>query len=240
MSAGRDDIRVATGFLQHVKIRRLRRELGADAVLSLLQLWCYAAENHQDGVLGSPSDVEEASDWSGEAGALLDALKRLHLLEDDGVTIHDWTHEQPWVVSKPKRVARAKHAASMRWACPEQCPPSPSPTPTPTQPEQPSSSPPASTPAPKSRKPPDPLIAKLALKIGQPKKWCQEPIAVLKARGWDSTKIAEAIDTHGDIGDSTQKWLKVVAGNGSPTTDRFAFLNDPLPPRRGEPGYVPK
>jgi hypothetical protein len=108
MANGRDDLRLALGWVDHIKTTRLVLALGADAALGLLRLWSYAATNHPQGVLASPEDVEAVARWTGKPGELLSALKRLRWLEKDGVTLHDWPSEQPWIFNRDERVRAAK------------------------------------------------------------------------------------------------------------------------------------
>ena len=115
MAKGRDDLRLALGWVDHLKTRRLIDEVGERAALCLLRLWAYAAENHPDGVLSSQEDVELAAGWRGRRGVLLEALVRLRWLEADGVTLHDWQEEQPWIAGRARRVASAKANAAARW-----------------------------------------------------------------------------------------------------------------------------
>lgn len=119
MANGRDDIRLAVGWLKHLKTRMLRRRLGADGPLSLLALWCYAAENHKDGSLAGLTDdqIEEAAEWPGPRGALVEALRDIGWL--DGSELHDWADEQPFVAHSAERVERAKRAGEARAASAE-------------------------------------------------------------------------------------------------------------------------
>ena len=112
MAAGRDDIRLAWGFTRHAKTQRLIRAIGYEGPFRLVALWSYAAENHPDGALPSPDDVEIGAGWTGAPGALVAALKATGFLEADGRTLHDWAHEQPWVARRGERVAQARAAAA--------------------------------------------------------------------------------------------------------------------------------
>ena len=153
------DIRLDLGFLDHVKTRRLRARCKADGVLALLRLWCYAAQCAADGLLKdmSPEEVEGVAGWRGRRGTLFSGLCALGWLDETpgGYYLHDWHEWQAWAMHAPKRRARARHAASMRWAmrdaCPEQCPEecsehacsnAPSPAPPPPPPPFPPPSPP--------------------------------------------------------------------------------------------------
>lgn len=115
MAKGRDDLRLALGWVDHLKTRRLIDEVGERGALCLLRLWAYAAQNHPDGTFASTDDVEPAAGWRGRRGVLLSALIRLRWLEEDGVTLHDWREEQPWIAGKARRVASAKANAEARW-----------------------------------------------------------------------------------------------------------------------------
>lgn len=112
MAAGRDDIRLAWGFTRHAKTHRLIRAIGYEGPFRLVALWSYAAENHPDGRLPSPDDVEIGAGWTGAPGALVAALKATGFLEADGRTLHDWEHEQPWVARRGERVAQARSAGA--------------------------------------------------------------------------------------------------------------------------------
>lgn len=122
MANGRHDIRVAVGTPRHAKILGLIASLGKDAAFDLISLWCYTAENHPDGVLPSPEQVEVVVGWRGAPGALHAALVKLRLLEEDGVTLHDWIEEQPWVVGRSDRVKRASMAGSASVAARQRMP----------------------------------------------------------------------------------------------------------------------
>lgn len=108
MANGRCDIRLACGWLNHHKTRILRKKLGADGPLSLLALWCYAAENRKDGNLADLPDgvIEDVSGWDGERGVFVQALREIGWL--DGNQIHDWLEEQPWVTGTSARVVAAR------------------------------------------------------------------------------------------------------------------------------------
>lgn len=146
------DIRIAVTFIDHLKTIKLQRRHGADAVLCLIRLWCYTAQNRPDGVLTGmdEEDIEIASKWAGEAGAFVSALREIGWLEEVQpvvYAINDWAEHQPYVVHAPerkeraRRAAAAKHAKSMLVAdsehagsMPEGClsaAPSPSPVPSP-------------------------------------------------------------------------------------------------------------
>lgn len=109
MANGKDDIRVALGWPRHFKRRALQNELGTAGPLALIDLWCFAGEHRPDGVFKSPDEVEVAVDWPRRLrGRLVAALIATGWLEADGVTLHDWQDEQPWIANRPARVAAAR------------------------------------------------------------------------------------------------------------------------------------
>jgi len=119
------DFRIQPGFFRHHKTKALRDACGEHAVLCLLELWAYAAENAPDGNLDALSDasIERQAGWEGSAyekGKFVAQLRdkeSLFLDGENGKQLHDWQEHQPFLASKKKRSAYAKHAARMRWAC---------------------------------------------------------------------------------------------------------------------------
>lgn len=115
-----DDFRVQTSWRTHRKRKRLRKMLGADAVLAIEDLWSYATSERPDGSLDgmSAQDIADEVDYPGDPARLMAALVDLRLV--DGVegswSLHDWADNQPFVVGKGKRSEAARHAASVRWA----------------------------------------------------------------------------------------------------------------------------
>lgn len=118
------DFRVSVDFFAHHKTRKLRRKLGADAVLCLLQLWAYAARLRADGNLSgmSTEDVELAADWDGDEGALVSGLIAVGYIDGDegDYTLHDWAENNPWVAEAKTRSDKAKKGAAARWSKREQ------------------------------------------------------------------------------------------------------------------------
>ncbi len=94
------DIRIAVDFFAHHKTRKLRKRIGADGVLSLIQLWTYAAKLRPDGDLDgmSAEDIELAADWGGEDGDFVKTLADVGFLDfvDDHYILHDWLENNPW------------------------------------------------------------------------------------------------------------------------------------------------
>lgn len=101
------DIRLSVDFLQNIKVRKLKKMLGADGVLALIALWTYCAKNHPNGELGKFSpDVELIAEWDGEEGAFVEALKSLRFLdenEDGSLALHDWVKNNPYAANSEER-----------------------------------------------------------------------------------------------------------------------------------------
>jgi hypothetical protein len=114
------DIRVLTHFRHNRKRRRLKRALGADGVLALLDLWLYAAERHTDGHLSglTDEDIADECDWPGDPAEFVGALVKAGFLDGDPgeYVLHDWIENQPWVANADARSAAAKKAIHERWA----------------------------------------------------------------------------------------------------------------------------
>lgn len=111
------DIRIKVGFIRHRKTRKLRRMLGADAVLCLVELWCYTAVNHPKGDLSGMTD-EEMADVSGwpedRAGDFAPALREVGFM-DPGNILHDWKEHQEYVYYGPERSDAARDRANVKW-----------------------------------------------------------------------------------------------------------------------------
>lgn len=119
VATGVTDIRLQLSFLSNRKIKTLRRSLGSDGVLSLIELWCHAAANDPDGLLlgWTEQDIEAVASWTGEQGAFVNTAVSLGLLEKTsaGYAIHDWAENQPFVVGAPARSEAGRSAANARW-----------------------------------------------------------------------------------------------------------------------------
>lgn len=115
------DLRLNTGWVRHLKTRKLIRKLGHRGAFALLELWSYAAENHPDGILEGmdPPEIEDAAGWDGDEGAFHQALlPKPHgcgWLEADGITLHDWDEHQEWLMGASARSEAAKVGARAKW-----------------------------------------------------------------------------------------------------------------------------
>ena len=112
------DIRLSVDFFRNIKVRKLKRALGAEGVLSLQALWLFCAENVPDGNLGKYSeDIEFIVEWDGEEGAFVSALLSLGFLDEeaDGTfLVHDWSENNPYVAASEARADAGRLARLKR------------------------------------------------------------------------------------------------------------------------------
>ncbi|WP_136805056.1 hypothetical protein [Desulfosediminicola flagellatus] len=114
------DIRLAVSIRSHRKVKKLRRKLGAEGVLSLVYLWIGTATSKPDGILigWDVEDIALESEWEGEPQEFVDSLINLGFLDDDGngtYRLHNWNIHQAWVVGAKARSEKAKNAIRARW-----------------------------------------------------------------------------------------------------------------------------
>jgi hypothetical protein len=110
------DIRVAIGFKNHPKTKKLNKVLGADGVLSLIYLWTYTGQHcYKTGLLDGldESDIAEESGWKGKPEVFINALVSIGFLDrtPQGYQIHDWIKENPYCTQSDERHERAMKAA---------------------------------------------------------------------------------------------------------------------------------
>lgn len=121
------DIRLSLGFLDHYKTKRLQAALGADAVLSLIRLWCWTSENRSKGELTAIDDeaIEIISGWQGESTAFLTHLVKVGFLKKGRhhYRVHDWAEHQGFAYYAKERSQKARRAAEARYQKP--CEPEP-------------------------------------------------------------------------------------------------------------------
>jgi hypothetical protein len=92
------DIRINVSLFRHPKAIKLRRRLGADGVIALIELWCWAAQYRPNGVLHdmTEEDIELAAQWPNESltdrSTFVTTLLELRWVNlDNGVySLHDW------------------------------------------------------------------------------------------------------------------------------------------------------
>ena len=107
-----EDIRIALTFKNNRKRKKLHKRLGAEGVLSLIDLWLSVAENRPSGILTgySINDIEIDANWSGKEGELVDVLLEYKFIdEDNGVfEMHNWAERQSWVFASEDRSDKAR------------------------------------------------------------------------------------------------------------------------------------
>jgi hypothetical protein len=113
------DFRISTSLFHHPKLLRLRKELGPEGALCLIQLWGFAATNRPGGKLGamSTADIALAAGWSGDPQPFIDVLVELRWLDlrRHAYYLHGWHEHQQYVIHSRNRSRVASHAAKARW-----------------------------------------------------------------------------------------------------------------------------
>ena len=117
------DIRLSTEFFRHPKTRKLKKRLGLDGVVALLQLWVWCAQNRPSGVMSGldMEDVALAACWDGEdteevfVQTLID-LRWLDVLDDGTFCLHNWEARQEYASKSEERREKARKAAVARWS----------------------------------------------------------------------------------------------------------------------------
>lgn len=117
------DIRLATDFWRHPKVKKLEKRLGLKGVRSLQILWCWCAERRPSGLLSGmdAEDIELAADWHGKAGAFFEQCLGVWIDEtESGYALHEWDLHNPWQAAQGEK-AEAKReagrkAAQARWS----------------------------------------------------------------------------------------------------------------------------
>ena len=114
------DIRLSISFINHRKRKKLKRLLGAEGVLALIDLWLQTALNNPDGILRGmdEEDIALEAGWEGDPQEFVEALIKcgfLDQLEDGTYKIHDWEEHQPWAAGAKERSERARRAAKAKW-----------------------------------------------------------------------------------------------------------------------------
>ncbi len=114
------DIRIDISFSNHRKRKKLFNLLGAQGVISLIDLWLATAQNRPRGVLTGmdESDIALDGQWSADAGQFCKVLCEVGFLdraEDGTYSIHDWKDHQPFCFYSEERSRQARQAAEIRW-----------------------------------------------------------------------------------------------------------------------------
>jgi hypothetical protein len=114
-----NDIRLKVTFPTHRKTVKLIHLVGCEGFFSLLQLWCYTAQNHSKGVLDGydKDDIEIAAMWKGKRGEFLKAAIKVGYVKKikNGYEIHEWKEHNPYAFHAEERSEKARVAAKKRW-----------------------------------------------------------------------------------------------------------------------------
>ena len=113
------DVRIGTCYSDHPKRRKLEKRLGAEGVVSHIDLLCYVARITPSGVQEDMNveDIAMAAKWKGKPKEFVDTLIELRLLDKNSETysIHDWLDWNQFAASAPKRSERATANVRKRW-----------------------------------------------------------------------------------------------------------------------------
>ena len=116
MAATNTDIRISTAWVNSFKRRKLKRLLGAEGVLAVMDLWIHCGTTHTTGTMSgmTDEDIEVAAGWEGAPGEFVPALIDCRLLDGDEKerSIHDWAAHQEWA-SKAEARSEASRSAGV-------------------------------------------------------------------------------------------------------------------------------
>lgn len=121
MCGGRpvSDYRIKFGWRTHGKRRKIKRRLGFEGLVAVVDLWAYVAENKPSGNLSGMSneDLADAAGFEGDPDKFASALLEAGLVDgiDGGYVMHDWADHQGWVIGAESRSASSKSAINIRW-----------------------------------------------------------------------------------------------------------------------------
>lgn len=115
-----NDIRLSTSYFDNPKVKRLKRLLGLQGVMSHIQLLCWTGRVKPAGVLSDMDalDVADAAAWEGDADQFVNTLLDLKLLDRNAeghLTVHDWEDHNEYAAHAESRRKKAKKAAEARW-----------------------------------------------------------------------------------------------------------------------------
>lgn len=115
------DIRVAIGFVNHPKRRKLARLLDKEGCADyLIDLWINVALRKPSGELDGwdMEDIAIAAGWRGDAEQFVKALIKSGFLDSPVPYVykmHDWEDHEGWVVDAKKRSENARKNIKKRW-----------------------------------------------------------------------------------------------------------------------------
>ena len=113
------DIRLATNYFDHPKYRKLRKRLGAEGVLSHIELLTFVGKVMWSGILEDmdAEDIAEAAGWRGNPDEFVDCLLELRLLDKGSKwhEIHNWPKWNSFALKAEARSEVARANANKRW-----------------------------------------------------------------------------------------------------------------------------
>jgi hypothetical protein len=113
------DIRIATNYPDHPKIRKLKKLLGAEGVISHIFLLCFAGRICPSGKLEDmdSEDIASVAQWRGQPEQFVDTLMELRLLDKVGDTysIHNWQKHNYFAMQAEARSRVARQNINRRW-----------------------------------------------------------------------------------------------------------------------------
>lgn len=113
------DVRIGTNYPHHPKIRKLKKLLGSDGVMSHVFLLCFVAQTCPSGTLKAmdAEDIAQVAQWRGNPEKFVSTLVELRLLDNHGenYTIHNWLRWNLFAASAPKRSEIARANIKKRW-----------------------------------------------------------------------------------------------------------------------------
>ena len=117
-----EDIRIKMNFKGHRKRRKLRKLLGPSYLDHLMDLWLTAAEERPSGEFSGWDDDDLVYAASKTVPFKGSADKLKHALLDAGfadeieniLVLHNWKKHQEWVISEPSRIAKSRHANTVK------------------------------------------------------------------------------------------------------------------------------
>ena len=111
------DIRLATDFFDHPKTLMLQADHGAEAVLSLQRIWCWAATNRSKGILRG-LDKKRLMIIARCSEAVIDSMIKEGFIDHKKniYSLHNWKKNQSYAFYAEERSAKARKAAKARYS----------------------------------------------------------------------------------------------------------------------------
>jgi len=113
------DVRIATDYPDHPKIRKLKKRLGEAGIMSHIFLLCYTGRVMPDGVLKDMDvlDIAQAAQWKGDPDEFVRVLVELGLLDQNSETyvIHNWKEHNFFCTTVKARSRSARRSGIISW-----------------------------------------------------------------------------------------------------------------------------